>query len=76
VSAVAHLRALLLTTIARAKVTLQAIHSEEDDDTNLVRLRAEMSALRRNNEAIEQVVVRLSIEDAVSTVGWSIAKSQ
>jgi len=74
-SAISHLRSLLLTTIARSSVTLQAIHSEEDEATNLVHLRAEMSTLGRNNEAIEQVVVRLSIEDAVATVGWSIVES-
>jgi putative Mg2+ transporter-C (MgtC) family protein len=74
-NAVAHLRALLLTAIARGSVTLQSIHSEEDEDTNHVHLRAEMSTLGRNDEAIEQVVVRLSIEDAVVTAGWSIVKA-
>ncbi|HEX7158672.1 MAG TPA: MgtC/SapB family protein, partial [Edaphobacter sp.] len=71
-SAVAHLRALLLTTIDRASATLLAIHSEEDEDTNLVHLRAELSTSGHNTEAIEQIVVRVSIEDAVVTAGWSV----
>jgi putative Mg2+ transporter-C (MgtC) family protein len=29
----------------------------------------------RNNEALEQVVVRLSIEDDVSNLSWSIVQS-
>ena len=29
----------------------------------------------RNNEALEQVVMRLSIEDAVSNLSWSVIES-
>jgi hypothetical protein len=31
-----------------------------------------MATVGRNNEAIEQVVMRLSIEDDVSTLSWSV----
>ncbi len=34
-----------------------------------------MTTAGRNNEAIEQVLMSLSIEDDVSTLRWSIAES-
>ena len=64
----AHLRALLLTAITHSSVSLQAIHSEEDELSEKTRLRAEVTTVGRNNEAIEQIVMRLSIEDAVLTL--------
>jgi putative Mg2+ transporter-C (MgtC) family protein len=75
VSAAAHIRALLLSTITRLPVTLQSIHGEQDDTNEQAHIRAEMTTAGRNNEAIEQVVLRLSIEDDVSTLSWSIAES-
>ena len=75
VSAAAHIRALLLSTITRLPITLQSIHGEQDDTNEQAHIRAEMTTAGRNNEAIEQVVLRLSIEDDVSTLSWSIAES-
>jgi putative Mg2+ transporter-C (MgtC) family protein len=75
VSSAAHIRALLLSTITRLPVTLQSIHGEQDDTNEQAHIRAEMTTAGRNNEAIEQVVMRLSIEDDVATLSWSIAES-
>jgi putative Mg2+ transporter-C (MgtC) family protein len=75
VSSAAHIRALLLSTITRLPVTLQSIHGEQDDTNEQAHIRAEMTTAGRNNEAIEQVVLRLSIEDDVSALSWSIAES-
>jgi len=75
ISAAAHVRALLLSTITRLPVTLQSIHGGQDDTNEQAHIRAEMTTAGRNNEAIEQVVMRLSIEDDVSTLSWSIAES-
>jgi putative Mg2+ transporter-C (MgtC) family protein len=74
VSAAAHIRALLLSTITRLPVTLHSIRGEQDDTNQQAHIRAEMTTAGRNNEAIEQVVMRLSIEDDVSTLSWSIAE--
>jgi putative Mg2+ transporter-C (MgtC) family protein len=74
-SAIAHLRALLLTTISGSPVSLQSIHGEEDLTSDLTRIRAEVTTPGRNNELIEQIVMRLSIEDAVVTLSWSVAQS-
>ena len=70
VSAVAHIRALLLSTITG----LPVIRGEQGDTNQQAHIRAEMTTAGRNNEAIEQVVMRLSIEDDVSTLSWSIAE--
>jgi putative Mg2+ transporter-C (MgtC) family protein len=74
VSAAAHIRSLLLSTISRLPVTLQSVHGEEEinDQTHI---RAEMTTAGRNNEALEQVVMRLSIEDDVSNLSWSVVES-
>jgi len=75
-SAAGHIRSLLLSTITQLPVTLQSIHGEQDDEHNQDHIRAEMTTAGRNNEAIEQVVMRLSIEDDVSTLSWSIVEQQ
>jgi putative Mg2+ transporter-C (MgtC) family protein len=74
-SAVAPLRALLLATISRSSVVLQAIHSGEDESVNQTSIRAEVMTGGRNNEAVEEIVMRLSIEDAVDSLSWSILQS-
>jgi putative Mg2+ transporter-C (MgtC) family protein len=74
-SVAAHIRVLLLSTITRQPVTLQSIHGEQDDLNSQVQISARMTTAGRNNEAIEQVVMRLSMEDEVSTISWSIVES-
>jgi putative Mg2+ transporter-C (MgtC) family protein len=70
-----HIRALLLSTISRLPVTLQSIHGEQDEINDETHIRAEMTTAGRNNEALEQVVVRLSIEEDVSNLSWAIVQS-
>ncbi len=74
-SVAAHIRALLLSTIAQLTLRLQSIHGEQDEDKNEINLRAELTTAGRNNEAVEQVVMRLSMEDEVSSVSWCIVES-
>lgn len=75
VSVAAHIRSLLLTTISRLPVVLQSIHGEQDEDAAETHIRAEVMTAGRNNEALEQVVVRLSIEEDVSNLSWAIVQS-
>ncbi len=75
ISAATHIRTLLLSTISQLPVTLQSIHAEQDEDKGQTQIRAELSTAGRNNEAIEQVVIRLSMEDDASTLSWSIIES-
>jgi putative Mg2+ transporter-C (MgtC) family protein len=74
-SVAAHIRALLLSTITGLPITLQSLHGEQDDDKDETHLRAELTTAGRNNEAVEQVVMRLSIEDEVSSLSWSVVES-
>jgi putative Mg2+ transporter-C (MgtC) family protein len=75
IAVAARIRALLLSTVSKLPVTLQSIHGEQDDANDQVQIRAGMMTAGRNNEGIEQVVMRLSIEDDVSSISWSIAES-
>lgn len=76
VSAAAHIRSLLLSTISRLPVTLQSIHGEQEEVNDQTHIRAEMTTAGRNNEALEQVVMRLSIEDDVSNLSWSVVQTE
>jgi putative Mg2+ transporter-C (MgtC) family protein len=40
-----------------------------------ITMKAEMTTAGRNNEALEQVVMRLSIEDDVSNLSWSVVEA-
>jgi putative Mg2+ transporter-C (MgtC) family protein len=75
VSAAAHIRALLLSTITPLPVMLHSIHGGQNETNEQAHIRAEVTTAGRNNEAIKQVVMRLSIEDDVSTLSWSIIEA-
>ena len=75
VSGAAHIRSLLLSTINNLPVTLQSIHGEHDVTEDQTHIRAEVMTAGRNNEALEQVVMRLSMEDDVSNLSWSVVQA-
>jgi len=54
---------------------LQSIHGEQDEEKGQTHLRAELATAGRNSEAVEQVVMRLSMEDEVTSLSWSIVES-
>jgi putative Mg2+ transporter-C (MgtC) family protein len=68
-----HLRTLLLSTISQSGATLQAIHSEDIENSDRMRISAELTTTGQKNEVLEQIVARLSLEPGVSAVSWSIA---
>ena len=74
-SATGHIRSLLLSTINGLPVTLHSIHSEADPNLERTHIRAELITAGRNNEALEQVVMRLSIEDDVSNLSWTVVQT-
>jgi putative Mg2+ transporter-C (MgtC) family protein len=74
-SATGHIRSLLLSTINGLPVTLHSIHSEADGKLEQTHIRAELIMAGRNNEALEQVVMRLSIEDDVSNLSWTAVQA-
>jgi putative Mg2+ transporter-C (MgtC) family protein len=68
-----HLRAHLMATIAQEPVTLQAIHSEDQEGSDPTRLRAEVaSSGRQKNALVERVAMRLSIESGVTSLSWPV----
>lgn len=69
-----HMRALLLTSIGRSTATLLAIHSAGEAN-ECATLRTEISTRGQQNALIEEIVMRLSMEPRVSSLGWSVAKS-
>jgi putative Mg2+ transporter-C (MgtC) family protein len=68
----AHLRTLLLAMITQSKAVLQSIDSEDIEGTDRNRIRTEIIAAGTHNEAVEQLVTRLSFEPGVSAVSWSL----
>jgi putative Mg2+ transporter-C (MgtC) family protein len=67
-----HLRALLFATISCTAATLHAIHSAEERETDRARLRTEISTRGRQNELVEKIAARLSIEPSVTSLSWSV----
>jgi putative Mg2+ transporter-C (MgtC) family protein len=68
-----HLRTLLFATIALERATtLQAIHCNNEGANDRTRLRADISTLGRQNDLVEKMAARLSIEPEVTSVSWSV----
>ena len=68
----AHMRALLLQTMSRSPLTLTSLRSEDIEGTNKMKITARIAGLGRQQEALEQLVVRLSLEAGVSSVSWAV----
>jgi putative Mg2+ transporter-C (MgtC) family protein len=67
-----HIRALLLENISPTDLSLYALHSEDEQATNRVRVRAHSKSMGRNDDLLEQIVTRLSLEPGVTAVRWEI----
>jgi putative Mg2+ transporter-C (MgtC) family protein len=68
----AHIRALLLQAIAQTPLTLTALKSEDIEGTAKMKVLAQIRGLGRRDQALEQLVVRLSLEGGVSSISWSV----
>jgi len=68
----AHMRALLLQAMSRSALTLTSLRSEDIEGTNKLKVTARIRGLGRQDEALEQLVVRLSLEAGVSSVSWAV----
>lgn len=62
------LRSLLLQTVSRLPPVLYALRSE--DRGSAVMIDADLRLSGRNDEMLEQIVTRLSLEQSVSAVSW------
>jgi putative Mg2+ transporter-C (MgtC) family protein len=66
------MRALLLQAMSRSSPTLTALRSEDIEGTAKLKVTAQIKGLGRQDEALEQLVARLSIEPGVSSVSWGV----
>jgi putative Mg2+ transporter-C (MgtC) family protein len=69
------IRTLLLQNIGRTPLLLYALHSEDEEGTNRVKVRAEVKSMGRKDDLLEQIVTRLSLEPTVTTIRWEIVSS-
>jgi putative Mg2+ transporter-C (MgtC) family protein len=56
-------------------MTLQALHSEDLNRSNRLRVQASLIMADRNDTALEQVISRLSLEPGVSAMSWKVAEN-
>lgn len=68
----AHMRALMLQAMARSSLTLTSLRSEDIEGTAKMKVTARIRGIGRQNEALEQIVTRLSLEAGVSSVSWAV----
>ena len=68
----AHMRALLLQAMSQSSLVLTALRSEDIEGTPKMKVTAQIKGLRRQDSALEQLVVRLSLEAGVSSVSWAV----
>lgn len=68
-------RALLLQNIAPTSLLLYALHSEDDERTGRVKVRANAKSMGRKDELLEQIVTRLSLEPGVTTIRWEVVSA-
>jgi putative Mg2+ transporter-C (MgtC) family protein len=66
------IRALLLQCISPTPLLLYSLHSEDEEGTNRVKVKAHAKSMGRKDELLEQIVTRLSLESGVTTIRWEI----
>ena len=68
----AHIRALLLNAMATKSLILTSLRSEDLEGTPKLKVSAVIKGLGRQDEALEQIVARLSLERGVTSVSWAV----
>jgi putative Mg2+ transporter-C (MgtC) family protein len=68
------LRSALLTAIQATSVSLQSVYSEVSPDERAT-IRAEVRSVGRRNDLVEQIVLRLSVDERTTSVRWAMGQS-
>jgi putative Mg2+ transporter-C (MgtC) family protein len=68
----AHMRALLLQNVQPTPLALIALHSKDLEGVDRIEVTAQLKALGRKDEFLEQIVTRLSLEASVSAISWEL----
>lgn len=66
-------RALLLNAVEHTTVALTSLHSEDLEPGDRVRVTATLLSPNRDDQCLEQLVARLSLETGVDGVRWSVS---
>jgi putative Mg2+ transporter-C (MgtC) family protein len=68
----AHIRALLLQAMSASALILTSLSSEDIEGGAKIKVVAQVKGLGRQDQALEQIVARLSLEAGVSSVSWAV----
>lgn len=68
----AHMRALMLQGLSQSSLILTGLRSEDIESSGRMKVTAQIKSLGRRDDALEQLVVRLSLEPGVSSVNWTV----
>jgi len=71
----AHMRSLLLHALSQAGLGLRRIDSQDVADTPKVVVKAQAVAATRHDQALEQIVGRLSLQPTVTAATWAIDRA-
>jgi putative Mg2+ transporter-C (MgtC) family protein len=67
-----NIRTMLIQGVGRTTLTLVALHSLDDELLARVQVKAYLKSIGPKEEALEQIVTRLSLEAGVSAVSWEV----
>ncbi|MEU4209354.1 MgtC/SapB family protein [Streptomyces sp. NPDC026206] len=67
----AHVRTLVVQAVTRPGFRLRSVDSRDAETAGKVTVSAELTTERRDDSLLEEAVSRLSLEPAVSAVGWT-----
>ncbi len=69
----ANIRTMLIQNVGRTALVLIALHSFDDEFLARVNVKAYLKAIGPKEEALEQIVTRLSLEAGVTAISWEVA---
>ena len=63
---------MLIQNVGRTPLTLIALHSIDDELLARVNVKAYLKTIGPKEEALEQIITRLSLESGVTAVSWEV----
>ncbi len=69
------IRTMLVQGVGRTALVLVALHSLDDEVLARVHVKAYLKSIGPKEEALEQIVTRLSLEPGVTAISWEVAAS-
>jgi putative Mg2+ transporter-C (MgtC) family protein len=68
----ANIRTMLIHNVGRTPLTLMALHSLDDELLMRVNVKAYLKSIGPKEDALEQIVTRLSLESGVTAISWEV----